>query len=243
MKVTIVRHGETDSNVKRIIQGSTDTPLNTNGLRQADQVGDRLKDEHYDAVFCSDLQRCRQTLNGFLRHRPDLSDSVAYTPSLREKDLGDLEGLTLAEAQKLITSRNHTMNDYGEGQPAFSHRLLKFWGDHIEPLRPTAISVLIVTHGGAIATLLTELELQRHFTYAQGVKYGGVPRNTGVSVVECPKGSLRGVVEVYGDISHVKQEMKETVVGVDAAVGQAAKKAEEERGIITGFALGFRAAA
>ncbi len=59
VKVTLVRHGETNENVKKILQGSLDTHLNNHGQKQAEALGVRLKDFHFDSVFCSDLQRCR----------------------------------------------------------------------------------------------------------------------------------------------------------------------------------------
>lgn len=79
LTVTLVRHGNTDANNERWIQGqvgkqlkicfskvliffssSVDTELNTVGLDQANRCGHRLKDEQFQHVYCSDLKRCKQ---------------------------------------------------------------------------------------------------------------------------------------------------------------------------------------
>ena len=57
----LVRHGETFDNINQILQGQTDGELTANGIRQAEEVRDRLKNEHFDAVVSSDLQRSIDT--------------------------------------------------------------------------------------------------------------------------------------------------------------------------------------
>lgn len=83
--ITFVRHGNTDANVERWLQGQTgndcnavqlvhfinvkaefdpaDTVLNAKGLEQAELVGDRLSNEGFDIIYCSDLERCKQVLD------------------------------------------------------------------------------------------------------------------------------------------------------------------------------------
>ena len=58
-----MRHGETDWNAERRLQGYTDIPLNARGLAQASQMAKALKKVHFqfDALYTSDLQRAKQT--------------------------------------------------------------------------------------------------------------------------------------------------------------------------------------
>jgi broad specificity phosphatase PhoE len=90
VKIILVRHGETDFNKVRRIQGSeSDTPLNETGQRQAAALAARLKDEKISAVFSSPLQRAMHTAQAIADcHQL----KVTALPSLKEIDVGDLEG-------------------------------------------------------------------------------------------------------------------------------------------------------
>ena len=57
----IVRHGQTQGNAKQIVEGIIDTPLNEKGRQQAKYAGEWLKNETYDFVFTSDLERAKET--------------------------------------------------------------------------------------------------------------------------------------------------------------------------------------
>lgn len=161
LKVILVRHGETDSNVKHVLQGSLNTPLNTNGKAQARQTGLHLKNMHFDRAFCSSLDRCVQTAE------PIVSGRVlrtSYSKEIWEKDLGVLEGMQFQDATQKMKQEGKVLDEYGEGQKAFAARLLAFWDSTILPFVSEAQgkeeTILIVTHGGCIATLARELALR-----------------------------------------------------------------------------------
>ena len=59
--LVLLRHGQTDWNLHRRYQGSTDIPLNTVGEQQARDANKLLKKFHFDAVYCSDLDRAKTT--------------------------------------------------------------------------------------------------------------------------------------------------------------------------------------
>ena len=59
--LTIVRHGNTDANVKRIIHGWVDTPLNDTGMKQAQKAGKALTNVLFHHAYSSDLQRASKT--------------------------------------------------------------------------------------------------------------------------------------------------------------------------------------
>mgnify|MGYP000626705443 CR=1 FL=1 len=61
MLLYLVRHGETDWNLERRIQGSTDIPLNNTGREQARVTGRLLSSRHWDAIYSSPLSRARET--------------------------------------------------------------------------------------------------------------------------------------------------------------------------------------
>ena len=85
----LVRHGETVDNANHIMQGQTPGELNEQGIKQAEELADRLKDEAIDAFVSSDLQRSIHTCE--LIAAPH-GKAVTTTPLLRERDWGSFTG-------------------------------------------------------------------------------------------------------------------------------------------------------
>ena len=92
MRITTIRHGETDWNLQRRPQGSQDIELNQTGLTQAEKLAQRLANEPCDIIYTSDLMRARKTAEIInTRHSAELIAS----PHLRESSFGKFEGITL----------------------------------------------------------------------------------------------------------------------------------------------------
>ena len=85
-----MRHGETDWNVRRKLQGHTDVPLNDNGRKMAKEAAEKYKDVHFDVCYCSPLIRAKETAEIFLSGRdvPIITDD-----RLQEMSFGEFEGL------------------------------------------------------------------------------------------------------------------------------------------------------
>ena len=83
VRVYIIRHGETEENRKKIIQGQLDTRLNSEGERQADLAAKALKDVPFDICYSSDLQRAADTAERILVYHPGLE--VRTKTALRER--------------------------------------------------------------------------------------------------------------------------------------------------------------
>lgn len=85
----LARHGETEENVARILQGHLPGHLTQQGLEQARRLRDSLQHIAFDALLCSDLQRCLDTAAIVNEpHRLPLRP----TPLLRERDWGTHTG-------------------------------------------------------------------------------------------------------------------------------------------------------
>ena len=103
MRIYMARHGETDWNVERRIQGSTDIPLNENGIRQAYSLSNYLErqlcaeDHSLSSVFTSPLKRAKETAEivGGELHLP-----VRVISGLEEMNFGVCEGKSWLEAKK-----------------------------------------------------------------------------------------------------------------------------------------------
>ena len=97
-KIILVRHGETDWNRELRIQGgSSDTPLNEKGRRQAEDLALRLNRDRIQAVYSSPLKRALETAETIARYH---QLGVVAEPSLREIEAGTLEGVTTGELGK-----------------------------------------------------------------------------------------------------------------------------------------------
>ncbi|MEY3509337.1 MAG: hypothetical protein RLZ21_1094 [Pseudomonadota bacterium] len=99
--ICFVRHGETNWNAERRMQGHIDIPLNTTGMGQAKRLANALtQTKHsFDAIYSSDLERALHTANAVANA---LSLAVQTTPQLRERNVGQLQGLLLSEAPVLL---------------------------------------------------------------------------------------------------------------------------------------------
>lgn len=88
--ILLIRHGETDWNVDKRLQGHIDIPLNDEGRRQADALARTLAAEPLDAIYASDLSRARDTAQA-VAHRQ--GQAVQLDIALRERCFGGFEGL------------------------------------------------------------------------------------------------------------------------------------------------------
>jgi probable phosphoglycerate mutase len=89
-EIFLIRHGETDWNVEKRLQGHLDIALNAEGERQAAALGRALAEESVDAVYASDLQRAMQTALAIAAPR---GMQVRVERELRERSYGAFEGL------------------------------------------------------------------------------------------------------------------------------------------------------
>ena len=153
-RLCLVRHGETEWNAERRLQGHLDVPLNRTGEAQAAATAASLATVHFAAVYCSDLQRARQTAAAITRDR---AGAVEFHDHLRERHYGAFQGLTYAEAEARFP------DDYlrfKQRDPLFTfpgggESLSEFAGRIEATLADLAAShhgeqVLIVTHGGVL---------------------------------------------------------------------------------------------
>jgi len=161
----IVRHGETEWNVKKLLQGHGDSPLTSAGREQIADLAKELSLIHFDHVFSSDLMRARQTAE-ILNIERKLA--INTTHLLRERAFGKYEGEKrefFKEQNKQLAEKFETLSkeqkwkfkyaDDMESNEEIITRLLVF-------LRETAVgypnkNILVVSHGGTMRVLLTHL--------------------------------------------------------------------------------------
>jgi probable phosphoglycerate mutase len=154
-RICFVRHGETNWNAERRMQGHIDIPLNANGISQAERLANALiRVKHsFDVIYSSDLERALHTANAVARA---LSLDVQITPRLRERNVGKLQGLLLAEAPVLLPEiwQRHIARELdhdlggGESIRTFHQRMQDILELFLSEHRGQ--SVLAVSHGGSL---------------------------------------------------------------------------------------------
>lgn len=171
-RICLVRHGETDWNVARRIQGHLDIPLNATGEQQAEATARALSAQRFNACYSSDLVRAHRTAThaaASLRLEPRLD------ARLRERHYGAFQGLTYDEAARNFPvayarfEARETTADLpgGESLADFAARILVALDTIAHHHRGE--TVLVVTHGGVLdiahrLAARTPLEAPRTFT-------------------------------------------------------------------------------
>ncbi|HSJ80523.1 MAG TPA: histidine phosphatase family protein [Thiobacillus sp.] len=97
-RICIIRHGETDWNVEKRIQGHTDVPLNETGRAQALAMAFNAAHQRFAAIYSSDLVRAVETAQA-LAQRED--HEVKLLPQLRERHYGLFQGITAEQGAAL----------------------------------------------------------------------------------------------------------------------------------------------
>jgi broad specificity phosphatase PhoE len=147
--ILLVRHGETDWNLQRRVQGHTDRPLNDTGRAQAVALADALEGKRIDAIYSSDLLRAHQTAR-IVAERRGLE--VTVVPELRERDFGTWEGLTDEEIfERFPHARTSSWGD-AETREQMTQRVHGAL-EQIAAEQPDG-NVLVITHGGPVRVLL-----------------------------------------------------------------------------------------
>jgi broad specificity phosphatase PhoE len=158
VRVLLVRHGETVSNVEGRWQGQTDSPLTERGLAQARELARALADEPLAAIYSSDLGRAFDTARAVAAQHAHLE--VIAEPRLRELHVGRWTGRLGAEIREsdpeLMTLWRDQPADLvipeGETLAEAQARALACLGERL----PAHVgeSVLVVTHGALTQCVL-----------------------------------------------------------------------------------------
>lgn len=159
----LIRHGETDYNLRRAVQGRRiDAPLNATGRAQAEQLGARFEDVPLTALYASPLVRARETAAAIGAHHPGLP--VTLDPDLEEMSWGVLEGAAESAETRAAFAQMYArwaQGDYdarldeGESILEVQARALRAWHRIVEA--EAGGTVAVVTHGRLIRVLLASV--------------------------------------------------------------------------------------
>lgn len=159
MKITFVRHGNTNSYKKGLCQKFSE-PLSESGKNQAKKVAYVLKDESYDIVYVSTMKRAIQTADQILIYHPKVK--VAYEDLICEYNNGEWEGKSKewrankrkGIARKLDIPTWEVRPPHGESQEDLKLRVKKF-SQRLKKIK--CKSILVISHSTAIFFILFHL--------------------------------------------------------------------------------------
>ena len=159
----LIRHGETQWNAERRVQGHTDVPLHDVGREQAALTGRRLADTRFGAVYSSDLIRARETAEIIVAASNTGPYEIVFDERLREVSFGTLEGKTWIEMDGIDGVREAVQSERnldfappgGESYRQMLDRLGAF-ADMLKQCHPSD-DVLVVGHGAAFRALAVRM--------------------------------------------------------------------------------------
>ena len=212
MRLIIVRHGETEKNVKKIIQGQTHGTLTKKGIQQHKKLAKRFKDEKIDVIYSSDLGRTKHLAKEILKCQKSQSKRflsmlkntpralargrfltfhkipINYAKELRERKFGIFEGKPHGSVRKYTEEKGIPYSKFkpkkGESADDMQKRTETFTKKIINKYKNTNKTILFVTHAGFITHLLLYiLGLDRTKENASNI----IVSNTAVTILEIDK--------------------------------------------------------
>lgn len=161
MIVYFIRHGETDYNRQRLIQGQINIPLNDNGIHQAEAAAVYFKEENikFDRVYASPLIRAHKTASVVSGWE---MEKICTDARVQELSFGKAEGIDYLQAPKKIRNLFTQPQYYEPAEGAetlteLKDRCQSFLDDlvQLEKNEPSVHTVLVASHGAALRGLLS----------------------------------------------------------------------------------------
>lgn len=159
MKIYLVRHGQSEGNLKNLWYGSSDLPLTELGREQARLAGQKLRDVTFSACYASPLSRALDTAKLVMEGRPE---PMHIVPDLREQHMGLFEPKTVEQIRAedpdffraLMADWVHLTPP--EGEP-FDTSLAPRVAKVLDELAEKGEDCLIVAHNGPLVFAITHL--------------------------------------------------------------------------------------
>jgi 2,3-bisphosphoglycerate-dependent phosphoglycerate mutase len=166
--LVLVRHGQSDWNLKNLFTGWKDPDLTEQGIKEAKDAGRKLKAQgfKFDIAFTSVLKRAQHTLDLMLAEIGQTGLPTKKNLALNERDYGDLSGLNKDDARKRwgeeqvhIWRRSYDVPPPGgESLKDTLARALPYYVQEILPCVLRGERVLVAAHGNSLRALIMVLE-------------------------------------------------------------------------------------
>lgn len=145
MAILFIRHGQTDWNVQKKVQGKADIELNENGIEQAKSTSEKLKNEKIDIIISSPLKRAKKTAEII---NQTLKCPIIYEDGIAERDFGEFEGKKRIDFdfEGFWSYKKNLKYDRAENIRDFFDRIYTTLDEIVEKYEGK--NILIVSHGG-----------------------------------------------------------------------------------------------
>jgi 2,3-bisphosphoglycerate-dependent phosphoglycerate mutase len=170
--LVLVRHGQSDWNLKNLFTGWRDVDLTDKGVAEAREAGRKLKGQgiKFDVAFTSALIRAQRTLDLMLTELGQTNIPVFKDQALNERDYGELVGLNKDDARKKwgeeqVHKWRRSYNiapPGGESLRDTAARVLPYYIQEILPRVMRSEHVLVSAHGNSLRALV--MVLDKHTT-------------------------------------------------------------------------------
>ena len=166
--LVLVRHGQSEWNLKNLFTGWKDVDLTEKGIEEARAAGKKLKAQglSFDVAFTSGLKRAQNTLDLLLAEMGQSNIPIHRDPALNERDYGDLVGMNKDDARKkwgeeqvLIWRRSYDVQPPGgESLKDTVARTLPYFIQEILPAVLRGQRTIVSAHGNSLRALVMVLE-------------------------------------------------------------------------------------
>ncbi|MBP0615585.1 2,3-bisphosphoglycerate-dependent phosphoglycerate mutase [Jiella mangrovi] len=166
--LVLVRHGQSEWNLKNLFTGWKDPDLTEKGVEEAKSAGVKLKAEGFtfDTAFTSQLSRAQRTLDLMLTELGQTGLSITRDVALNERDYGDLAGLNKDDArEKWGEEQVHVWRRSYDTPPPGGESLkdtgARVWPYYIHEILPKVMAggtVLVAAHGNSLRSLVMALD-------------------------------------------------------------------------------------
>jgi 2,3-bisphosphoglycerate-dependent phosphoglycerate mutase len=166
--LVLLRHGQSEWNLKNLFTGWRDVDLTDKGINEARDAGRKLKAQgvRFDVGFTSALVRAQHSLDLVLKEMEQTSIPVIKDPALNERDYGELSGLNKDDARKKwgeeqvqIWRRSYEIAPPGgESLKDTAARVLPYYIQEILPQVLKGDDVIVSAHGNSLRALVMVLE-------------------------------------------------------------------------------------
>ncbi|WP_153722787.1 histidine phosphatase family protein [Sporosarcina cascadiensis] len=170
--IGFIRHGQTAWNKEGRVQGSSNVPLNEEGIESAEKLANRLADQQWDMIFTSPMNRAKHTAELIASRMPDVS--VEEDSRVRERSSGLIEGTTEQERVQKWGPGWRGLDMQFESADSVVARGLAFVEEQIR-INPGK-RILVVSHGSFIKRMIAVL--------LEDEQYAVTIENTSLTVIE-----------------------------------------------------------